>query len=98
MNYTAVKVHKNHMIKRSESVETNDIKNLLLNGTDPIEENPYVMPSVKPTSDMTNMIVYSRSLNEDEVVIKDEAEPQRKSSFDVTSENQDNVMNDNASR
>ena len=52
--------------QRNESVETNEIKQLLLNGTDPIEDNPFLMPSVKPISDKPNVLEYSRSLNEEE--------------------------------
>ena len=52
--------------QRAESVETNEIKRLLLNGTDPIEDNPFLMPSVKPISDKPNVLEYSRSLNEEE--------------------------------
>ena len=42
LRFKPVKIQKNHIIvdKRSDSVETNDVKNLLLNATDPAEQKP----------------------------------------------------------
>jgi hypothetical protein len=79
-------------------LETNDIKKLLLNGTDPIEENPFMMPSVKPMSEKSNVIAYSRSLNEDEVIEESQTKVLRKSSLDAATEHQENDAYENGSR
>lgn len=84
---------------RNESVETNEIKRLLLNGTDPIEENPYLIPSVKPISDKPNVLEYSRSLNEDEVdEVREQTKVMRKSSIDAATEQPEKDPYDNQSR
>ena len=82
----AINSKANEKKVRNESVETNDIKRMLLNGTDQIEQNQYVIPSVKPISDKSNVLVYSRSLNEDEVDEIVQYKAKRKSSFEVLSE------------
>jgi len=84
--------------QRAESVETNEIKQLLLNGTDPIEDNPFLMPSVKPISDKPNVLEYSRSLNEEEVDEVRKTEIIRKSSLDAPLEQPENDPYDNQSR
>ncbi len=90
---------KNNKIERSDTVETSDIKNLLLNESDPYQSDPKVITSVKVESDRTNMIPYSRSLNEDNLdVIKDIVKTKKRSSFELTSENQDIYSNENVSR
>ena len=83
---------------RNKSMETNEINKLLLNGTDPIEESPYIMPSFKPISEKSNVLAYSRSLNEDEGIEEAQRKEKRKSSIDAPSENQENDPYANNSR
>ena len=56
------------------------------------------MPSFKPISEKSNVLAYSRSLNEDEGIEEAQRKEKRKSSIDAPSENQENDPYANNSR
>ncbi len=66
------KMRKDQMKIRAETSETYLIKNLLFNGADSAKENPCLMANSNVESNITSMIVNSRSVNTDFVYMNND--------------------------